>query len=285
MMHRAGVSSWGCVRRFNWILKFLTLAGCLAGAAVAQAPKRVVSMNLCTDQLAMMLAAPGQLVSVTNVSIDPLSSTQVEKALGYPLNSGRAEEIYAMAPDLVLANEYSDPTALQLLRGLGVEVQQYPVITRLDLIPGVLRAVGAALGRDAAAGVLATDVEVRLAELVQQPGERPTAAFFFANGYSLGTGTLSHDIITRAGFDNLSEVLGHAGGGRISLEELLMNRPDVIVTSAGYPGASRSEEIVDHPALAGIPRVLSGAEWVCGTPAALGALDAMVAAREALLHK
>ena len=281
-MPRAEASSWGCVRSFNRILNVLALAGCLAGAAAADVPKRVVSMNLCTDQLAMILAAPGQLISVTNVSIDPLSSTQVEKARGYPLNSGRAEEIYAMAPDLVLANEYSDPTALQLLHGLGVEIRQYPVITRLDQIPGVLRAVGAGLSRESAADVLATEVEIRLANLPVREGPRPTAAFFFANGYSLGTGTLSHDIITRAGFDNLSEVLGHSGGGRISLEELLMHRPDVIVTSAGYPGASRSEEIVDHPALANIPRVLSGPEWVCGTPAALEALDDMVAAREAL---
>ncbi|MGI9391850.1 MAG: ABC transporter substrate-binding protein [Boseongicola sp.] len=260
----------------------MALAIFIAGAAKAEAPERVVSMNLCTDQLAMLLTAPGQLISVTNVSTDPLSSTQVEKALGYPLNSGRAEEIYAMAPDLVLANEYSDPTALQLLRGLGVEVQQYPVITRLRQIPGVLRGVGAALGREEAAEMLATAVETRLAELTVREGERPTAAFFFANGYSLGTGTLSHDIITRAGFDNLSEVLGHEGGGRVSLEELLMHRPDVIVTSAGYPGASRSEEIVDHPALVGIPRVLSGPEWVCGTPAALDALDSMIVAREAV---
>ncbi|MEK6216363.1 MAG: ABC transporter substrate-binding protein [Boseongicola sp.] len=263
-------------------MKLLALAGLLAGAAFAGTPERVVSMNLCADQLAIELAAPGQLISVTRMSVDPLSSTQVEKALGIPLNSGRAEEIYAMAPDLVLANEYSDPTALQMLRGLGVEVRQYPVITQLDQISGALRDIGTALGRRAVAEEIATEVETRLAELTQQKGERPTAAFFFASGYSLGAGTLSHDIITRAGFDNLSEVLGHSGGGRISLEELLMNKPDVIVTSAGYPGASRSEEIVDHPSLAGIPRVLSGPEWVCGTPAALEALENMLAAREAL---
>ncbi|MGI9395741.1 MAG: ABC transporter substrate-binding protein [Boseongicola sp.] len=270
------------MHRFSRILNVLALAGCLAGAAFGQAPGRVVSMNLCTDQLAMLLAEPGQLISVTKVSTDPLSSTLVETALSFPLNSGRAEEIYAMAPDLVLANEYSDPTALQLLRELGVEVRQYAVITRLDQIPGVLRAVGVAMGREAAADALSTNVELRLDELTVRNVDRPTAAFFFANGYSLGTGTLSHDIITRAGFDNLSQVLGHTGGGRISLEELLMNRPDVIVTSAGYPGASRSEEIVDHPALSGIPRVLSGPEWVCGAPAAIIALENMVAAREAL---
>jgi iron complex transport system substrate-binding protein len=34
----------------------------LFAAPAAAAPARVVSMNLCTDQLAMLLAAPGQLV-------------------------------------------------------------------------------------------------------------------------------------------------------------------------------------------------------------------------------
>ena len=50
----------------------LALAGCLASAvpAFADAPARVVSMNLCTDQLAMMLAAPGQLVSVSHLATE-----------------------------------------------------------------------------------------------------------------------------------------------------------------------------------------------------------------------
>ncbi|MGA0716208.1 MAG: ABC transporter substrate-binding protein, partial [Gemmobacter sp.] len=37
----------------------------VGGPAAAAPPGRVVSINLCTDQLAMMLAAPGQLVSVS----------------------------------------------------------------------------------------------------------------------------------------------------------------------------------------------------------------------------
>ena len=42
------------------------------------APRRVVSINLCTDQLAMMLAAPGQLVSVSQLAGDPHSSAMAE---------------------------------------------------------------------------------------------------------------------------------------------------------------------------------------------------------------
>lgn len=76
------------------------LALALAGAlpAAAQPPARVVSMNLCTDQLAMLIAAPGQLVSVSHVARDPVSSALAEQAQAYPVNHGSAEEIFLLAP-------------------------------------------------------------------------------------------------------------------------------------------------------------------------------------------
>ena len=50
------------------------------GVAFSEAPGRVVSMNLCTGQLAMMLAAPGQLHSGTYLAIDPRASAMAEEA-------------------------------------------------------------------------------------------------------------------------------------------------------------------------------------------------------------
>ncbi|MEO0811096.1 MAG: hypothetical protein AAFW82_10790, partial [Pseudomonadota bacterium] len=41
------------------------IAALVSANASDAAPRRVVSMNLCTDQLAMLLAAPGQLYSVS----------------------------------------------------------------------------------------------------------------------------------------------------------------------------------------------------------------------------
>mgnify|MGYP006999250795 CR=1 FL=1 len=63
------------------------VVGGSAGAAPAALPPpatppaRVVSMNLCTDQLAMALAAPGQLISVSYIARDPRASAMAEEAL------------------------------------------------------------------------------------------------------------------------------------------------------------------------------------------------------------
>lgn len=274
------------MRRSKSFLTTLALAGCFAGALPVladEAPRRVVSMNLCTDQLAMLLAAPGQLISVSRIALDPVSSAMSEEAAAYSINSGQAEEIFAMSPDLVLGGTYTDPFAVQMLRDLGVEVVQFPIVSRLSEIPDVVRQMGVVLGREAKADVLAREVEARLEAVSETPDERRLeAAFFFANGYSLGAGTLSHDIVSKAGFLNLAERLGRQGGGRLALEELILNRPDVLITGQPYPAASRSEEIVAHPALDGILRVASGPEWVCGTPLTLLALEQMVAVRKAL---
>jgi len=279
-------SSWGFVRRSKLLLTTLALAGYLAGVLpgmAGDAPRRVVSMNLCTDQLAMLLAAPGQLISVSRIAIDPVSSAMAEEAAGYPINAGQAEEIFALSPDLVLGGSYTDPFAVQMLRHLGIEVVQFPIVSKLSEIPDVVRRMGGLLGREVAADILAREVEAQLGRVSENTiAMAPEAAFFFANGYSLGAGTLSHDIVSKAGFVNLAEKLGRRGGGHLALEELLLNRPDVLVSGTPYPGASRSEEIMAHPALEGIPRVASGPEWVCGTPLTLNALDQMVAVREAL---
>ena len=103
------------------VLGLALVAGPL-GAQTTDAPLRVVSMNLCTDQFALMLAAPEQLISVSYVSADPVTSPLADIASRYPLNHGSAEEIYLMRPDLVLAGPWTDPAALAMLRRLGVTV-------------------------------------------------------------------------------------------------------------------------------------------------------------------
>ena len=88
------------------MLAGLWLVGMASGAA-AERPQRVVSMNLCTDQLAMLLAAPGQLISVSYLAQDARSSAMAEAAQGFEMNHGLAEEIAFLRPDLVLAGRYT----------------------------------------------------------------------------------------------------------------------------------------------------------------------------------
>jgi len=155
----------GYVRAFRAIfpLAALVLASAAAGTmAVAEAPQRVVSVNLCTDQLALILAAPDQLISVSRLAHDPDSSAMVEAARNLPTNGSGAEEAYLLAPDLVLAGTYTSSDTVQMLRNLGVRVEIFAPAQSLSDIPALLTQMGAALGREDEA---ATQIAAFRAEL------------------------------------------------------------------------------------------------------------------------
>lgn len=260
-------------------LKAITTAAALglaAGPALADMPQRVVSMNLCTDQLAMMLAAPGQLISVSDIARDPLTSPMAEQAMDYPVNHGGAEQIYLLDPDLVLAGIYSDPATISMLRRLGIEVVQINIANGLADIPVLLAEVGAHLGRENAAAEVIAQFETDLTAFATLE-DGPRAAFYYPNGYTLGTGTFSHDVLTHAGFTHIAEELGRDTSGRLALELLVVAAPELIIGASPYPGASRSEDIRHHPALQSLISAgqghTSGPDWICGTPFIIDALQ------------
>jgi iron complex transport system substrate-binding protein len=252
--------------------------------ALAGAPQRVVSVNLCTDQLALMLAAPGQVISVTKLAAVPRVSTMAAQAADIPANSGLAEEIYMMQPDLVVAGRFTDRATLDMLRRLGVPVEVFSPAYALQDVPQRVSQMGQALGRVAQAEALVQRFEADLAAL-STPGPRPRAALYYANGYTSGDGSLAGQILRAGGFDNIAQELGAIGA--LPLEVLAMANPDVVVTGQPYPGASRAEAIMQHPVVAQLKRqytsgTMTDRDWVCGTPYVLRAIADMRALRAQL---
>jgi iron complex transport system substrate-binding protein len=253
-------------------------------SAEGQTPSRVVSINLCTDQLAMLIAAPGQLLSVSYLARDLRLSTMTAEAAAYPVNHGRAEEVVLHAPDLVLADVWSSPTTLSMLERLGLRVERFEPGATIGDVAANIRRMGALLGRKEVAEALARDVEARLAALPPAGEEGPLAALYGPNSYLAGVNSLSGQIVATAGYRNVAAGFGIEGGGTLPLEALVMAGPDVLITGAGEPGRSRAEEVLSHPALALMPasEVLADADWTCATPAAVAAVERLVAARAGL---
>lgn len=264
------------------------LAALLAGAAGAdEAPKRVVSINLCTDQLAMQLAAPGQLVSVSYLARDPRSSAMAEVALDWPVNRSRAEEIYLLAPDLVLGGTWTTPATVSMLRRLGIRVDLLPPADTFEETARQIREVGRLLGREEEGEAMARAFEARLAAFPAPPKDRPRIALYGANGATSSGSGLTHEIVRRAGFENVAADMDLPQTGRLALERLVLEDPDVIVASQRFPGASQSEAILDHPALDTLKArtaagALTDADWVCGLPQTLDAVERMVELRLSL---
>ena len=113
-------------------LALTALAWLLPHAALAQAPSRVVSINLCTDQLLMALAEPGQITAVSRWARRPDMSFLAAKAQSIPVMRGSAEEVLRLRPDLVLAGTFSGTATRALLVQQGIRVEAFAPPRNLD---------------------------------------------------------------------------------------------------------------------------------------------------------
>lgn len=278
---------------FRRASEWLGLAGAVLAmslhSAAAEMPQRVVSMNICTDQLALMLAAPGQLVSVSFLAHDPAYSPLAEAARALPANRGTAEDIVLLQPDLVLAGRFTTSATVAMLQRLEIPVIRFASENSLDDVERALRVMGDALRREDKASAIIEQFRADRAALEARiaPFARESAALYFARGYTSGRQSLASDILDAAGLDNLASDLGFEFGGQLALETLVLNNPDrLILDRRSAAGWSEAQALLDHPALRSMPAYtrglgMSDADWVCGTPHVLGAVLRLIKAREA----
>lgn len=260
----------------------LLLGGVHALAAHAgDAPSRVVSMNLCTDQLAMLVAAPGQLLSVSYLAVDPMASAMVPEAGALRINHGLAEEIAFLRPDLVLAGSYTTRVTVDMLTRLGYRVEIFEPENSLDDIRANLRQMGRVLGREGRAEDLIARMDDALAEMAPSPSARPPeTAIYYASGFTSGQGSLGDAIVEAAGLKNIAPRLGLGAGGVLPLEALILAGPDMVVRGQSFQGHSRGEDMLRHRALQAMlepPRrkAETRPEWSCGTPLTVNAIRAL----------
>jgi len=268
----------------------LLLAALVAVAAPAVAkPQRVVSLNLCADELALRLADPGVVKSVTWLSQDPRNANAAAKAAALPANDGHAEEALGYAADLVLLGPFSDPASIALLKQTAAPVVEVGVPQTLAGVRWQIRDLAAALGEPQRGEALIADMEARLARVsIDRREPRPTAMVLQPNGFTVGRGSLIDDILTRAGLDNLAaRRLDIAADSQVPLEVVASLAPDVLILDRSDERApSLAEAALDHPAIVALePRMtvvsLPARLWTCGGPEIAEAVERLAAAAAA----
>ena len=266
----------------------LLCAGCSLSLA-ADKPRRIVSINVCTDQLLLTLVQRERIASLSHLARDPHSSWIGDQADGLHLNHGLAEEIVALDPDLVVAAAFSFRPTVGVLKRLGYPVVELPMASSLEDIAGNLRVLAEAVGETESAHTLIATFRAEIeARTYPVTGPRPLFVSYEADGWTSGTDSLVADVARTAGFETLGDRLGHAGGRRVSVEELLILAPHVIDLGHpwDHPPALVSASL-KHPALlALLERTLvvdvPDPLWMCGSLRTLEALSHLRQARERL---
>jgi iron complex transport system substrate-binding protein len=257
------------------------IAPCLVGAAnVPGRPARIVSLNLCVDDLVLRLAEPQNIASVTWLSRDPKNSDVAELAARVPVNHGLAEEVIPLRPDLVIAGTFTTRTVVAMLKRAGVPVREIGIPKSLDEVLAQIREVAGLVGeREKGESVIAA-MDRRLALIPPAPkGPGPRALVLNPNGATVGKGTLVDEIMTRAGLVNVAAELGIDSYGQIPLETVVASAVDILIISASRDGPpALATEILRHPVLATLSDrtqlvVLPARLWNCGGPANIEAIE------------
>ena len=111
------------------------------GAAAAELP-RIASMNVCTDQLLLTLADPGQILGLSRYSRDRLQSWAADDARRYRILSGGAEDILVLRPDVVVASLFDKRSTRELLKEKGLHLAEFGVPRSLNEVKDQIRADG-----------------------------------------------------------------------------------------------------------------------------------------------
>ena len=191
-----------------------------------------------------------------------------------------------MRPDLVLAGPWSALATVAMLRGLGIPVVQFAPENSLDDVETGLRRMGEALGHPDRAETLIADFRQRRTALEARAHSLPPAraAVYSANGWTSGSDTLAGSVLHAAGLSNIAGEMGLAYGGEVSLEEMILANPDLLISERPARGWSEARALLVHPALQAMPAYARGVvpltdAWSCGTPYVLDAVAQLIEAR------
>jgi iron complex transport system substrate-binding protein len=252
---------------------------------LADAPKRVASFNLCADQLVVALADPGQIAGLSPYAADPVLSVVAEKARGYPRLDWQAESTIALQPDLVLVGPNDRSATRRFLAAQALRVEEVELITDFAAAQAQVLRFGALLGHPDRAQRLNARLEAaraRLRSLARPPFS--TALVVERGGYTQGRQSLAASLLGEAGLrPPAGSGAGGPGaegyGGFVSLERLLMLRPDVLfLKDPPVEPTDQGALFFTHPAVRSLypPErriALPTRLTLCGGPALVAALD------------
>jgi iron complex transport system substrate-binding protein len=253
--------------------------------ATASSLPRVMSLHLCGDVMLALLADRTQIASVSYNGLDPAFSPVADTLAGLPTNRGRAEEVVAAAPDLVLISAFTQPATKLALQRLGVRVIELTDPADFDAIAAQTERVARAIGQEARGAASVAAMRATLAS-VEMPRKRPLAAILHPGGYTEGPGTLAHAVLAAAGYDNLAAREGLTGYAPQRLETLVAAPLDLLLADATSDGGepSLSRELLTHPALTmrfarTRQAALPSRALTCSTPRAADAVTALARLR------
>lgn len=257
----------------------LALTRFFLAPALAAEPRRIVSFNLCADQLVVALADPQQIAGLSPYAADPQLSVVAEQARAFRRIAWQAEASIALSPDLVFVGSWDRSVTRRMLGKLGFRTEEVEIVGDMDTARAQIARIAALLGHSGRGARMIAELDAaqrRLAGIKRLP--YATALLVDRGGYAAGAASLPAMLLAQAGLHPPAGA-PRSYGGFVRLEQLLMLRPDLVVFK-DPPSVARDQGalLFTHPALRALyppQRVIAlpTRYTLCGGPALIAALN------------
>ena len=242
----------------------LALSVALITPAVAEDAKRVVTLGGSVTEIAVAVGAEAVVVARDSTSNYPASITSLPD-VGY-IRGLSPEGVLSVSPDLILAEaDAGPPAAVDVLNAAGVPFLRMPGDPTPAGVVAKIKAVAAALGRDAEGNALATKVQIGLTEAEARAAavtdkKRVLFVLSLQGGRVMagGEGSSAEGIIALAG--GVNAATGFQGYKQMTDEAVLAAAPDLILMMDREGDlAIGNPDVMAHPTLSQTPAAQSGA--------------------------
>ncbi|PSP18457.1 ABC transporter substrate-binding protein [Halobacteriales archaeon QH_10_67_13] len=258
--------------RILLVLMVLLAAGpALGGVAVANAPGQASAQlgdEVSCEFPVELEDADGETVVVEEepervVALQPNAAQHMwsigaqEKVVGMPVNQFTAylngsenrtnvlndegfsdpETVVDLEPDLVLAPDIVPDETVETLRDANVTVYRYPLINSFEQMYATVEDVGLLVGEFEGAAETTASVAgtIQATEAAVEDEESPRVYYEFFQ-FTASPGTIDHEVITRAGGENIvQEGDFDRAYGQLSDELLVERDPEWLVLQEGAP--------------------------------------------------
>ena len=225
------------------ILALVPLVACIKTSDEGRkTPQRIISLAPSNTEILFALGLADNIVGVTDYCNFPPEAKKKERIGGF--STVDLEKVISLSPDLVLAADIHAQTVVPELERRGITVRTLAPKTLAEVLAGIAL-VAVFTDKAEEASQLVTEMEWRIkavAEKVELLPEDEKPSVFYLTWHdplwTLGTGTITHELIQKAGGINIfADLDGHK---TTNLETIIARNPRVIIACTGHGSAKDS---------------------------------------------
>lgn len=223
------------------------LSACSRAAPPAKTPdqpQRIVSLDYCSDQYVLKFVDKERILALSP-DVHKDFSYMRDAAAGIRQVRSSAEDILVLEPDLVVRSYGGGPNAATFFEKAGIPVLNVGWVSDLEGVMTNVQTMADGLGARERGEQVVENMRARL-EAISDQSKNQNMLYLTPAGVTTGPGSMIHELISAAGFENYET---DQGWRSIPLEELVYSKPNAIAAAYFQNKASKPDawSAMRHP--------------------------------------